>query len=284
MLKPIETVVDAGIHTVETGVRELAKVVSPVDRDLVKKLHWYRGSSRIAEDTITDKKIRGSSVYLSHLEPTLGTSASALLSSDLAGWAYKHKSGRYKGYVTGGKGGLGWHYQDWEDLRSDLGLPVSDEYEVSGGWRQDFERASLVASDNPWKIDRVATRQIDEADILAYWSTTGGKRFSEPLEMLYRAKPSRFGSEGVYMEFRDATNPNLHLHHAIIKITVGQRPGMVAFDLSEWQYYQSLGGTESALGFPLPMTKDVFDGETVIDFEGGEISYNPQDGFQHKVR
>jgi hypothetical protein len=69
-----------------------------------------------------------------------GTEAFVGLQPDQKSALYCHASGPRRGEVARVNGGIGWFYLDrFGASKSPLGLPISDEYDIEGGRRSDFE-------------------------------------------------------------------------------------------------------------------------------------------------
>ncbi len=253
-----------------------------VDRQLLEKLQWHRGYTRIAEQPVPDEELAKNSLLHPSLYSREGTAAIRLSAPSLAGIVHMHRGGRFEGHIFGIKGGIAEHYHQARGEET-YGLPISDEYEVPEGWRSDFEGHSLVATRDPWNIQEVDRHSIDHADLIAAWSGLNLKKFSEPDGGLKEASPSLLGTEAIYMEFREVKDP--HLHSGILKHLSGEHiGGIVALRTYDWEYYLSLGGSRSHLGLPLPQNKEETDERSVIAFENGEIIWTPSEGFSYSLR
>jgi uncharacterized protein with LGFP repeats len=91
---------------------------------------------------------------------SFGTEAFVARQGDDKNAFYFHTTGPCRGKVKRVQGGIGWYYlKRMGGSASLLGLPVSDEYDVKGGRRSDFEGGRIV-----WNRER---------DFLAVFNRSG---------------------------------------------------------------------------------------------------------------
>ncbi len=266
-----------------TQLLERDKYALLKDRGLFDKLEWHRGYERICNSPLPTDLVVQRGLLLPKIRSITGTTARGVVDMENSGEVFRHLTGRYSNFLFGVKGGFHEHYYKAGLANSHLGLPISDEYETPEGWQQNFEAGTVaIARTNPSRVDELPQISIERADMLAVWSAMNLKRTTEPVDDVKVASPSKYGSSALYTEFRDQVT---NQRHGLVRHNSGPfKWSLVYLDGWDWEYYLSIGGTNSEIGLPLPVAKVETDLESMIICEGGEIVWTREAGYSVRVR
>lgn len=280
---------------------DLKLVVSELNLNpkLVAKVNWHRNLDPINNSPFSDSEYnigtsvdqrpdltRSDLVYAvsqKKVRTFFGTKADLLYSGFTAA-AIEHKSGVFDGHVFGVQGNIARFYQTLGGPFSELGLPISDQYDFTDGIRSDFQGGSLYLPHQSWLVERTAPWDKDTQKMLAVWSNSDLKKVAEPEAPAKIAAQSPQGTEGLYMTLKESADPNQERYLLILQ-TTGKYAGCVTY-LNCWdnRHYNLIGGTASRLGFPEPKLGVRESNRTIMPFEGGNLIWTLAAGTRHSIK